>query len=320
MKKIINEAQKIDGHFHAFGMEHVPKNLFGFITRFIGKNDTRLKIASWLVSHLIPSKLDSLEKYARLLKYLALSTEDKIKIGLKRVDLLVVLTMDFTEAKAGKIEVSFEEQLDELIYLRDVKKYPILIYMHLDPKRKDFMDLVNRYAGFVDGWKLYPALTGYPTHDFIQWALIKYPKPVICHMNRTSPVFYQGNVKSMIDWKHWTSIKGSQKDMCQSFNHPYWLKVLAENNPHIPFDFSHIGGYKGHFVEQDRKYIIEILLTLPNAFGSGAYTFHDEEFADYCKRIIKYKYLDGTDDFMCEPFRLGGQGTENMKRFLTYIK
>ena len=309
------KTETIDIHTHTMGIEDTAEYQFGKFSKWIGKKKSRLKLVQnclyWLGEK---THIDELERYAVLLDYLDDSTESKIVRMLQRVDCIVINTMDLAYCGAGDVKRDYRRQLDELISLKT--KYNIKIFMHLEPKRDNFWELVDYYQFFVDGWKLYPPVSGYPTDHDIQAVLKKYPKPVTAHCTDTSPIYYKGeDIDLMIDWSHWTARGGSQKDKCQSFSHPYWLAVLAKSNPQVSINAAHGGGKNPKLRDYVKKYCREI----PNFYTDCSFTFGDpkENFEEFHKGI-ETKGLYGTDNTMCGAFTVAHmeQLQKNNKNFL----
>lgn len=297
---------KINIHYHTIGIEHVAKRMFGIVTAWVDKNPTkRLKLISGtfkVIGWIVPGK-DAFERYSRLVKNIDLSTEDKIKLGLKSSGFLCIYTMDFENCKAGEVPVSYEKQLDELIALKE-QGYPIKIFMHLDNRRPKLLELAAKYASKVDGWKLYPPLSGYPDDYIILYILDYYPKEVVIHCTDTSPIFYHGYVRNY---------GGSQKDNCQRFLDMNHIERLIKRYPETNFNLCHGGG--GNNVM--RLQIISLCQRYANCYTESSYESNKEYFNEIYSKIPT-KALFGTDAIMCDDFELPHMDIlqENNRRFL----
>lgn len=308
---------RIDIHTHAFRDEDTPTNIFGIASRVVGKKHWRLKLAAFLLHVGLPTNKDVLERLSRFLKQSTKTTEEQLKDILSRVDAAVILTMDMAQMGAGKVKRHFEEQLDELIALK-AQGYNIYIYMHLDPKRLNLVNLVEHYHDKIDGYKLYPPISGYPTHPTIVSIINKYPKPVISHCTDTSPIYYKGDdLEEMIDWTHWTARRGSRQEMCQSFSHPYWLAELSKLiPPWVPVSAAHAGGSNPRL----RQFVYKYCRLYPNMFADDCFTNQDPNIRkEVRENMPSGKRLGGTDDYMTDPNFIDTEAYQNNLKFVSCI-
>ena len=283
---------KIDIHRHVLGIEHVAKGMFGKISEWIMKKPTkRLHILSHILKFggkLIPGR-DGLERLSRLLVNIDLSTEQKIQLALKDADMICIYAIDMENCEAGEVEVSYAEQIEELIALKK-KGYNIKIFMHLDNNRPDLFSFAAKYQEHVDGWKLYPPLSGYPDDLYIDSILTLWPKPVAIHCTDSSPIFFHGYVNDN---------DMSQKEKCQIFGDPTYIVRLAKKHPEVNFNLCHGGGNNTAM----RLRIINICRTLPNCFTESSYEDNKQFFNEIYSKIPK-KCLFGSDAIMCDFFTL----------------
>ena len=302
---------KIDIHTHTLGIDNTPELIFGKISKFVGKSKTRLNIISKILHYALPTNRDILERLSIFLNEMGKSTEQKIQELLQDNDMVIINTIDLEYAGAGNVNIKYEKQIAELIILK--KKYNIKIFVHLDNKRQDLYKLASFFAPFVDGWKLYPPVSGYPNDECIKAVLRDFPKHVTTHCTDSSPIYYHGNVDELLI-EHWTTRKGTQKNKCQSFSHPYWVFLLANEFKNINFNFAHAGGNNKEW----QSYIIHICKDNDNCFTDTSYTFKDVKGFSKVFDAIPDKLLFGTDDCMCDGYSLPNMAAmqKNHKKFL----
>jgi predicted TIM-barrel fold metal-dependent hydrolase len=108
----------------------------------------------------------------------------------------IALSMDMEHMAAGKPEMSFEYQLEELAALKKKKGEAIYPFICADPRNPNITRQVKHFIserGFA-GIKLYPALGYFPfdirLHDIYNYAL-ENNLPITSHCSK-GPVYYRG--------------------------------------------------------------------------------------------------------------------------------
>lgn len=215
-----------DDHIHGFEKKDLPKNIFGILSRFLLKGN-RLKKIEWLL-RIIPGQKNLAELISHFLHVINGDVRATVDKCLQYCKSVTILTMDFEFMGAGVPERLFEDQLIEALEMKKIYgKEKVKVFMCLDPRRPNLLQLVHRYYNYIDGYKLYSPL-GYKANDtVIRMILYVLPKPVISHCTNTSPVFGK---------------QLKNPEYYKNLAHPCYLYELAEEFPKINFSADHWGG------------------------------------------------------------------------------
>lgn len=238
----------------------------------------------------------------------------------------VVLSMDMTYMKAGKLDQSFEDQLEELVAIKRQYSSQMLPFICVDPRRPDVLDLVRRYIEEHDfqGIKLYPPLDYYPFDDRLR-PVYAYAEqnnvPITTHCSRGG-VYYRGKITAAMR-KHPKTNKPypDQRENRDKFTEhladPSNYIYVLEEFPNLRLCLAHFGGeseWKRYLTTSKGKagkdwfsYIRDELFIdkYPNVYADISYTAHNRDFHPLLKVIlqepkVRPRVLYGSDFYMAE--------------------
>lgn len=248
----------------------------------------------------------------------------------------VILPMDMKFQGAGSVPVSLEDQLSEIIRIREDSKWRdrVLPFVPADPNRENITDFVKHYVedhGFV-GVKLYPAL-GYWACDPRLFPLYEYCEenniPITSHCSRGG-VYYKGKLSKREDLlTHPITGEKFTKEKNRVFvnrlGDPDQFRHVLERYPNLTLNFAHYGGeddwhryLTDPWDEQqdldDREVSVNWLHKInsllkdpryPNLYTDVSYTLHDDRLIPLLKMFLnnpdlRNRILFGTDYYMLE--------------------
>ncbi|MBN1756960.1 MAG: amidohydrolase family protein [Chitinispirillaceae bacterium] len=236
-----------------------------------------------------------------------------------------VLSIDMEYMGAGKCQVSFEKQLEELADIRKIHGDTIRPFICADPRRPAIADLVKRYIeeeGFA-GVKLYPALGFYPFDERL-YDLYSYCQnhaiPVMTHCSAIGIHFnYPVTREMLVHPKTGAQLRKRKKAaFAEVYSHPENYAYVLDRFPELKLCFSHLGGSKEwHAYLATRwdetqpvswlKVITDLIRNdrYPNLYGDIAYVVNDPTLMNLLKallgdRLLRSRILLGTDFYIAE--------------------
>lgn len=241
-----------DIHTHIFDEKCVPDKFIGskFLQRVVNRYTLPLVLLMDLINPF--SKTDVLSRYAGFIRNENKSQKNNLK-ELKKIypegTKFVILTVNMAGMGAGKVKKNIEEQLKEVIELKNTGE-PILIFYHLEPTTESCLEILYKYQNYIDGLKVYTLMGHSPLHakllEGYKWAQ-DHNKPVIFHTSPDSPVYFKGskrelnnrlrNLKPLINPK-----ETDQHKLCANFINPRYYDVLCGLFPKMKLCFAHLGG------------------------------------------------------------------------------
>ena len=310
-------------HIHTFKQEDVPRGFLplGLVrvlnTRvgyFIFKNFLKLlnpvfKRADFnrYLKFVEIGKLDSqLEIFREVEKFYPTGTK------------FISLAMDMAYMNAGKVPRDYEEQVAELCSLPD----NVLPFIHIDPRRKNALNLLYKYSSRVAGVKIYTPL-GYMPFDDRLFPIYDYCQtnnlPIMAHCGGNT-VSYKGSKKEIIHIltkylpydKKWEKMK--KDELLSLFVNPRAWTYVLERYPKLNVCLAHWGADK-HWDKMitnpsDKTnwyYIIkEMLIEYPNLYTDISFTLHNKEYFSSLKVLLQSKekvaksVLFGSDYYMIQ--------------------
>jgi len=322
-------------HTHVFNMTCAPEN---FMAQYMGKVFGPLiqKILRFKVGRIIILGIAGsnpwLERYASFVEIGTLTSQNSIFNDLVNFyppgSKMIVLSFNMDHMGAGKSEITFEGQIDQLIDIK--KKFPntCLPFLCVDPRMpfpyKDFdtmVDYAKQYMnwGFV-GLKLYPSLGFYPYDPRLQ-DLYAYAEsaglPLTTHCTK-SGAYYMGDIThAMTDPDNFSKepfskspkppfkAKGVKNpDFCLNFLHPDNYRDVLANFPNLKLCIAHYGGSsqvrksgsKDSWYDLIKAIIMEKKpgtdeYAYPNVYTDISYTLADTGIFDVLKRDINTDHL-----------------------------
>ncbi|MFT6443156.1 MAG: putative TIM-barrel fold metal-dependent hydrolase [Salibacteraceae bacterium] len=248
----------INVHTHIFTTRHVPVN---FLPWFI-KPIANFAVKKWMVNLLriigLKSSSYLVNKFLNFKKIGELKSQEEIFKHLSGFypseTGLVALSMDMEYMGAGKVPEPYDQQLDDLVKLKnqypnDEYPYSIHPFIFAHPERPNILDLVKEHIEEhnFSGIKLYPAL-GYFPYDPRLEKVYEYAEtnqiPVMTHCTRGG-VYYQGRLtkeRRTDPRTNETYPKKSNKDFTDIYSDPNRYIELLNDFPKLKLCFAHFGG------------------------------------------------------------------------------
>jgi len=327
-------------HTHTFTASHLPVRFpprwlkFLMRVRFLRKIliyvATRVGILLRLISVVLPLDsfsnsmltIDTLKRFERFFETGMNKSQEQvfkqISSQYPEKSRFVVLPMDMEFMGAGRPEVSYRAQLDELVSLYQSNPETIIPFFAADPRRNGVVELFTEYIekhGFK-GVKIYPNLGYFPYAPKLKeiYAICEQKGiPVLAHC---SP----GGI----------SLRGITQQEAQAFAHPANYETLLTEFPRLNFCLAHFGGNqeweksiagKSPRTGEDASWLTVILDMLvsgkyPNLYTDVSYTLFCETpsyrpftYFDYLKVMLVDKnvhahVLFGSDYYMVEQERV----------------
>ncbi|MCU0369895.1 MAG: amidohydrolase [Bacteroidales bacterium] len=321
-----------NSHIHIFKDSDVPRGFLPLGLVRVLATKAGFKAVSRALNNLNPfSDDDTLDRYMKFVKIGRLGSQQKIFEECKRFypddTHFAVLPMDMAFMGAGKVPRDYPEQLKELADLK--VKYPqIIAFVHIDPRRKGFLDLLKKSVeewGFR-GVKIYPPLGYfpydpdlYPVYDYC----VKQKLPVISHCSPYNPVHFKGSKKELhhllsksktpIDLK-----KENRKELCANFTNPKnWEYVLNDFND-LKICLGHFGSayYWKKYIENpgdpDNWFVVikAMLAKYKNLYADISFTLNEQEYFPLLQVLLSDPALNGKILFGSDYYMVETEATE----------
>lgn len=256
----------------------------------------------------------------------------------------IVLSMDLEYLQAGKVQQSFEEQLQELARLKRNPKYSnyILPFICLHPERPNLFRLVRKYIeqeGF-SGLNIYPPLGYYP-FDQRLYKIYEYAQdnniPLITHCARGG-LFYRNNISKEMLVHPKTGARLSHtkpRQFADYFSEPDNYIHLLKDFPNLKLCFAHFGGE-----EEWEKYlssswhpktellsdnwyskVCQLMRVYPNVYADISYTLRNPRFMHLLKvtlqdPVLRLKVLFGSNYYLMDQERTEREYSIGIRAFL----
>lgn len=244
----------IDVHTHVFDFNTIPFTKNSFVT------PERIRILSgWLQKLSAPGNTGALSQWARFLRighkkpgeifrYMADFYPDKTQF--------VVLMWDFSYGMPGRAATGFNEQLQQIIALKEAFPDTVIPFLAVDPRRKKIEELVTDMVGkdkHFTGLKLCPQMGFLPGDPVLMriFARCEAEKiPVTTHCSLYTPAARPGKIRVRgLDYHNGNVIKADTlkrfyhfNQYCAYFTAPEkWIPVL-EQFPGLYVNIAHFGG------------------------------------------------------------------------------
>ena len=327
----------INCHIHTFTIEHVPNRFLPLRLVSILKPDVIRKPLSWIISNLMPfTDRDVLDRYINFVEITAnksqLETFERVKGYYPRGTSFVILPMDMEFMAAGKVKTKYENQLKELIEVRNIYPELVLPFVGVDPRRTNILNLVKSFVlenSFV-GIKIYPRLGFYPTDDRLMdiYAFAESRNiPVLSHCSRGGVYTKEVTDEMLIHPVRGKVAKLKPKHFSHYFSEPQNFKTILTQFPNLKICLAHFGGnsewdsylereWHPEYTNEEKSWvsqIIEMMEEYPNLYTDISYTaFHSDRYFPLLGIIlentaIRNRIMFGSDFYMVERenFRTG---------------
>ena len=306
-------------HIHTFTAEHIPDKFLrlGLVSAL--RRPWLRKFILWFFTKALPlSNKDSAARTGRFLARGAFQSQKKVFEYVQRQypsgTRFIVLPMDMEFMGAGKPEVLYEAQLQELARLRDEENGAVIPFCAVDPRRPNVTAEFTRWHREykIRGVKIYPSL-GYFPDDPVLLEVYAYCQknklPVMAHCST-------GGIRQT----------GLSREQAENFAHPANYKTILKQFPKLHFCLAHFGGadeWERHLTGEtprrgeDATWLTAIMSMLrsgkyPNLYTDVSYTLFTEmpayrpfTYFDFLKVLLAEKnvcerVLFGTDYYMVE--------------------
>jgi predicted TIM-barrel fold metal-dependent hydrolase len=314
-------------HIHTFRDVDVPDRFLPFALVRILRTTYGNKLVTWLLKHLIPfTDNDLLDRYAKFVSIGAKSSQEEIFSGCSLYypanTKFVVLAMDLTFMKAGRVKRPYIKQLEELSLLA-TNRGNIFPFIHIDPRRENVLELLKycvENLGFK-GIKIYPNI-GYFPYDKRLYPIYDYciekGLPVIAHGSPRNSVYFRGSRKELLQLLSNSIIpintKGkTKKELCSYFSHPLNFERVVKDFPKLKYCIAHFGSehYWREYINSPGshdnwlEHIQRIIVENENAYTDVSFTMNSTDLFPLLKILmvdprIRTKVLFGSDYYMVE--------------------
>lgn len=302
-------------HNHYFTADDVAKNIFGWNVKPLVTS----KVGNFLSKKVLKVISCFTSKHDRVLKVVEIAGMTTKEIFLKQYNQypagtqFVGIAIDMEYMNAGKVKRKYKNQVKDLFKLS--KSYPVLPFIHIDPRR-DYIELFeNCVKKGLKGVKLYPAM-GYRPDDkrlnYLYRRCQELNLPIIVHSGEQSPTHYKASKKRLKRLLEDSNVpynnKMNKRQLCGQFGHPRYYKKLLEKYD-VRFCFAHMGGGEAvnEYIISPRednvyKQFKELCRKYRNAYMDISFTMHDRRLWYLLKVLISGdigdKILFGSDYYM----------------------
>ncbi len=313
-------------HIHTFKEEDIPRKFLPLgLVRILATREG-FALVGRVLNYLNPfTTNDQYDRYVNFVRAGRLKSQRKIFEECRQFypvnSKFVVLTMDMAFMRAGKVPRPYEEQLKELADLKEYYPDFILPFVHIDPRRPEYMSLLKKCVeewGFK-GIKLYPPLGIFPYDnqlDPVYEYAIEKKLPIIAHGSPYNPVHFKGSIKElkMLLSKAKTNIDLSsenRKKLCSNFTHPENYKLVFAKYPDLKICLAHFGSahFWDKFLDKPNELgnwlniIREMMLNYPGLYTDVSFTMYNKEFHPLLTVLltdpnISDRILFGSDFYM----------------------
>jgi len=317
-----------NSHIHTFKEDDIPRRflplgLVRILASRFGSN-----VFTRFLNNLNPlSDHDTLDRYVKFIEIGKKTSQQAIFENCKRFypDLtkFVILPMDMAYMGAGPVPRPYEEQLDELVYLKSIYPDLIIPFIHIDPRRPNYKDLFFKYVEEhqFQGLKLYPPLGVFP-YDERLYPIYEYCEknqlPVIAHCSPYNPVHYKGSKKELLKLLSLSKTtintkKKSKKDLCSNFSHPHNYKYIMKDFPKLKISMAHFGSgyYWKEYMEDPGNpenwfsIIRKMIFEYDHFYTDISFTMNDTSYFALLKILMEdesvfEKILFGSDYYMVQ--------------------
>lgn len=316
-----------DVHCHFFTLYSVPDHFLGIripLTRrfldFLKKNLHRL----WPCSD-----EDALSNLAYFIEIGENNSESEIAAKLfeyyPETTICCPLLMDMRQAIKGEQRISYEQQMEAMITLRDAFPNRLLPFVCIDPNNEKALELfIRAFSGSAPffGLKIYPSLGYLPSHPLLLdlFAVCEEKRiPVTAHC-------YDATVRP--SRLRLTNIKGTRvrfhkpteaprkkwfftkRQIAAFFNHPKnWAPVL-KMFPGLKLNLAHFGGPEELIKWQEGQrsvwvgYVLNLMEKYAGVYTDLSFTLAENRIFDHLRkkmednRLLRERVLFGSDYYM----------------------
>lgn len=239
-----------DGHCHLLTYGDFANGIVPILAKVLYHSTPRNKFIKAM--RLLARGLDNddIERIANLLDLFGETTEGQFK-KLKQLDppgtTYCVITIDQQYMGRGNVPTPYHHQIAKVCRLID-KGEPIKLFVHIDPRREDYLKLLTIYREYISGVKQYNYM-GYfpydPLLDSLYHQCELHNWPVVFHCSPHNINWYGGKdinnrLRSSIFPLYKTRNTPKYKSM--NFSNPSGMINVALRHPNVNFIVEHLGG------------------------------------------------------------------------------
>ena len=323
-------------HIHTFTAQHVPDRYAGFFGQFLRYRAFRL-VVLWIIRFVGHTPRSRLARYARILETSYQRDQEAIfniaQSFYPPGTRFVILPMDMTHMKAGKLSESVAMQHEELEQLQRGYSDLVVLFAAVDPRHPDIVpntiELLERH-GFR-GIKVYPPV-GFHPNDPALADLYRYASehaiPVLSHCSRRG-VLYRGKASAAMipnGASEGKSRKVSNKEKIIRLADPANFVPVLDKHPKLKLCLAHFGGdeewakYRNESSssgnpDPERNWLAKIADLIKSGRYENLYTdisytlFSDDAYVQMLKNLLadpqlRKRVLFGSDFYVVEDAKL----------------
>lgn len=302
----------IFAHEHLINITHVGDKIIPVLAKLIYRTTPRKIFRKILHNIIFWTDKDELDRIANMLENMGKTQEEnwnELKTWMSKGDEAWILTIDQEFMERGKVPTPYRQQIKEVCDLID-KGEPIKLFVHIDPRRSDFMSLIKEFQEYICGIKMYPYMGYFPYDIRLNplWRKCESEKwPVIWHCSPTNINWYGGkDIDKILKHSMFPLIhkKNNNKHKSTNFSNPKGIIEVAKITPNVDHVIAHLGG--GEEVErwlngEKETFTEEIIFgceEYENIYTDTAFTCYNKKMFEAARVILKRipkKVIFGTD-------------------------
>lgn len=320
----------IEGHSHSFDKNDIAHGALGSKCLYYFVNKHTIETAKVLHNIIPLTDKDVFDDLKNFIRYESQTQLQKITALKKSYEVdtqIVILTINQHYLEAGKVNRKYEDQLKELVALKQAGE-DILIYFFAEPRDPENFDLLLKYEKYIAGLKMYPNW-GYFPYDsrldkYYKWCEDN-NKSVVFHCTPETPIYYRGkDLEYLLNEGFYQYNKDwSNKRKCGHFADPRGVVYVAKKYSKVLMSMAHMGSKEEvlKYAKYEKSWthtILEACKTLPNVYTDISFCSYDDKVLSIVKKlmqdpILKYKILYGSDFYMNSVFKEQKEFYENVK-------
>lgn len=307
---------------HALEVDNLPDDMIKYLPSWAERFVENSRLLPIILRVCNPfSRKSELDFYGNYLRFQRMSIDKKVNKHLEKLYEIEgewvgvnILTVDFEYMKRGKVKRDLINQIDEALRIKESHVDDLInVFMGIDPRRPNLIELVSKYIDRVDGFKLYCYNGFFPYDDrldeFYQLASDN-NKPIIFHCSDTNINYYGGkDIDELLVKSKFPVLpnRKGNKELSTNFCNPLGYVRVARSFPELKVIIAHWGG--NDMLNGDMFFtntITAAITALDNVFVDTSFFMNDNKAVNFIVNIINDnpKLIDkifiATDFFMSE--------------------
>lgn len=303
---------KIFGHEHLVIIGHCADGIIPILAKLLAWAGFRKRLIKLLRNIMFWSDTDDLDRAANFLLSAGKTAKELFK-ELKSYgnagDEYVIITIDQEFMGRGDVPIPYRKQIQDVCDMIDAGE-PIKLFVHIDPRRKNYMALIYEFQNYISGIKMYNYMGYFPYDIRLQPLWRKCAKmgwPVVFHCSRGNINWYGGkDIDNILKHSLFPLLETgkSNKEKSMNFSNPKGMIMVARDNPDVNFIIEHLAGKedaeaywrgeKGTWTEE----VVDAAEELDNLYIGTSFTTYTKPMFLLVKQLIKRiptKLIWGTD-------------------------